>query len=106
MVLVTHDLAEAYRLGERLVVYDGGRVIQVARKAELVSRPASETVARLMGVGNIVRGTVAKASLDRIELVWRTHTIEAVNSPGAPYLAPSGTPVAFLVRPEYVRLIP
>ncbi|HLE43607.1 MAG TPA: ABC transporter ATP-binding protein [Methylomirabilota bacterium] len=105
VVLVTHDLAEAYQLGERLVVYDAGRVVQAAPKAELLLRPASEAVARLIGMRNIVRGTVVKASPDRIEMVWRGRTVEAVNSPGHPYLAPAGTPVAFFVRPEYARLL-
>jgi molybdate transport system ATP-binding protein len=105
VVLVTHDLAEAYQLGDRLVVYEAGRVVQAAPKDELLLRPASETVARLTGMRNIVRGTVVKASADRIEIAWRGHTVEAVNSLAHPYLAPAGTPVAFFVRPEYVRLI-
>jgi ABC-type Fe3+/spermidine/putrescine transport system ATPase subunit len=105
VVLVTHDLAEAYQLGDRLVVCDAGRVVQVAPKAELLSRPASETVARLMGVRNVVRGTVVKTSPDRIEIAWRGHLVEAVNSLADPYLAPPGTPIAFFIRPEYVRLI-
>src|SRR5262249_43182177 len=105
VVLVTHDLAEAYHLGERLVIYEAGRVVQAAPKAALLLRPASETVAGLIGMRNIVRGTVVKASPDRIEIAWRGHTVEAVNSLARPYLAPSGTPVAFFVRPEYVRLV-
>jgi len=105
VVLVTHDLAEACQLGDRLIVYDRGRVVQAAPTSEVLHRPASETVARLMGLRNIVRGTVAKATADRIELAWRGHTIEAVNSHVRPYLAPPGTAVAFCVRPEYVRLI-
>jgi molybdate transport system ATP-binding protein len=105
VVLVTHDLAEAYQLGDRLVVYEAGRVVQAAPKDELLLRPASETVARLTGMRNIVRGTVVKASPDRIEIAWRGHTVEAVNSLAHPYLPPPGTPVAFFVRPEYVRLI-
>jgi ABC-type sulfate/molybdate transport systems ATPase subunit len=105
VVLVSHDLAEAYQLGDRLVVYDAGRVVQAAPKDELLLRPASETVARLTGMRNIVRGTVLKTSPDRIEIAWRGHAVEAVNSLAHPYLAPPGTPVAFFVRPEYVRLI-
>jgi molybdate transport system ATP-binding protein len=105
VVLVTHDLAEAYQLGERLVLYDRGRVVQAAPKGELLLHPASETVARLIGMRNIVQGTVVKASADRIEIAWRGHTVETVNSLTRPYLAPAGTPVAFFVRPEYVRLI-
>jgi ABC-type sulfate/molybdate transport systems ATPase subunit len=105
VVLVTHDLPEAFQLGDRLVVYDGGRVVQAAPKAELLSRPASETVARLIGLRNIVRGAIVKAAPDRIEIAWRGHTVEAVNAPAQPYLAPPGTPIAFVVRPEHVRLI-
>src|SRR5262249_22148409 len=105
VVLVTHDLAEAYQLGERIVVYDAGRVVQAAPKAELLLRPASEGVARLLGLPNIVRRVVVKAAPDRIEITWRGHTVEAVNSLARPYLAPAGTPVAFCVRPEHVRLI-
>jgi molybdate transport system ATP-binding protein len=105
VVLVTHDLGEAYQLGQRLVVYDGGRVVQAAPKEELLLRPASETVARLVGIRNLVRGRVIKASPDRIEIAWRGQTVEAVNSLARPFLAPPGTPIAFFVRPEYVRLI-
>ena len=35
-VLVTHDLTEAYRLGDRIVVYEEGRVIQAAPRSELL----------------------------------------------------------------------
>src|SRR2546428_12855805 len=53
-VLVTHDLAEAFQLAEHVVVYEAGRVVQQALKTELLSAPASERVARLMGVRNIL----------------------------------------------------
>ena len=79
--------------------------MQAAPKDELLLRPASEAVARLVGVRNILRGTVAKASPDRVEIAWRGATVEAVNSLAHPYQAPAGTPVAFFVRPEHVRLI-
>jgi molybdate transport system ATP-binding protein len=105
VVLVTHDLAEAYELGDRLVLYEGGRLVQVGPKAELLARPANETVARLLGMRNVVRGTVVKATADRVEIAWRGRTVEAVNSPATPYLAAPGTPVTFVVRPEHVRLV-
>jgi molybdate transport system ATP-binding protein len=105
VVLVTHDLAEAYQLGDRLVLYEGGRVVQAGPKAEVIGRPASEAVARLIGLRNVVRGTVVKSAPDRVEIAWRGHTVEAVNSPTAPFVAAPGTTVAFMVRPEHVRLI-
>lgn len=104
-ILVTHDLGEACQLGDRLVVYDRGQVVQAGPKAELFSQPASERVARLIGVRNILRGTVLKTTADRVELAWRGVVLEAVNSVRRPYHAPPGTPVGFFVRPEHVRLI-
>ena len=104
-VVVTHDFAEAYRLGDRIVVYDGGRVVQAAPRAELLWQPASEVVARIMGVPNILHGTVIKSAPDRIQLRWRGQILEAVNSPTRSYLPPPEAPIAFFVRPEYVRLI-
>ena len=104
-VVVTHDFSEAYRLGDRIVVYDGGRVVQAAPRAELLWQPASETVARIMGVPNILHGTVIKATPDRIQLRWRGQMLEAVNSPTRSYLPPPEAPLAFFIRPEYVRLI-
>ena len=104
-VVVTHDFTEAYRLADRIVVYEAGRVIQSAPRAELLWRPASEAVARIMGLSNVLRGTVLKATPERIQLRWRGQTLEAVNSPTRSYLPPPERPIAFFVRPEYVRLI-
>jgi molybdate transport system ATP-binding protein len=104
-VVVTHDFAEAYRLADRVVVYEAGRVIQAAPRSELLWQPASEAVARIMGIRNILRGTVVKATPDRIQLRWRGQLLEAVNSPTRAYLPPPDSPIAFFIRPEYVRLI-
>ena len=104
-VLVTHDLPEAFQLADRVVVYEAGRVVQQAPKTELLSAPASERVARLMGARNILSGTVQKAMHDRIQLRWRGQTLEAVNSPTHSYLPDAGAPLSFFIRPEYVRLI-
>jgi molybdate transport system ATP-binding protein len=104
-VVVTHDFSEAYRLGDRIIVYDSGRVIHAAPRAELLWRPASEAVARIIGIRNILHGTVVKATPDRIQLRWRGLNLEAVNSPSRAYLPAADTPIAFFIRPEYVRLI-
>ncbi len=104
-VLVTHDFTEAYRLGDRIVVYDAGRVVQSAPRSELLWQPASESVARIMGIRNVLRGTVVKATPDRIQFRWRGQLLEAVNSPSRSYLPAAERPIAFFIRPEYVRLI-
>jgi molybdate transport system ATP-binding protein len=104
-VVVTHDFTEAYRLADRIVVYDAGRVVQSAPRSELLWQPASELVARIVGIRNVLRGTVVKATPDRIQLRWRGQLLEAVNSPSRSYLPAPDSPIAFFVRPEYVRLI-
>ena len=104
-VLVTHDLEEAYQLAERIVVYEAGRVLQSAPKSELLWQPTSADVARLIGVRNLVRGEVVKATPEIVQLSWRGQTLEAVNSPSRLFLPRPGTELPFFVRPEYVRLI-
>ena len=104
-VVVTHDFTEAYRLGDRIVVYEAGRVVQAAPRSELLWQPASEAVARIMSIPNVLHGTVIKATPDRIQLRWRGQILEAVNSPAHSYLPPPDSPLAFFIRPEYVRLI-
>lgn len=44
-LLVTHDPAEALRLGDRIAVMRGGRLIQVATPAQILSSPADADVA-------------------------------------------------------------
>ncbi|MEZ4334762.1 MAG: ATP-binding cassette domain-containing protein [Myxococcota bacterium] len=48
LVLVTHDVAEALLLGDRVAVLEAGRILQVGTPAELFARPAHATVERLL----------------------------------------------------------
>ncbi len=95
-VLVTHDPAEAAVLGDgpddRVAVLDAGRLQQHAPVAELYARPASLTVARLLGGRTEVPGTVREG--------------RHVSALGAvPVAAPEG-PGVLVVRPELVGLGP
>ncbi len=103
-VLVTHDLSEAYQLGDRVIVYQAGRVLQSAARGELLRHPASEAVARILGFRNVLHGTVDEARPDRIWVKWRGHALEALNASPS-FLPPRGSPIAFFVRPEDLRLI-
>src|SRR5262249_46837138 len=104
-VLVAHGFTEAYRLGDRIVVSEAGPAIQSAPGAELLWQPASERVAGIVGIRNVLRGTVLKATPERIQFKWRGQVLEAVNSPTRSYLPAPESPLAFFIRPEYVRLI-
>ena len=44
MVFITHDLAEALKLGDHVMIMQNGRVVQIGRPEELVARPADAYV--------------------------------------------------------------
>ena len=104
-VLVTHDLAEAYQIADMVVLYEQGRTTGAVPKADLLWNPSSERVARLIGAKNILVATIADSSGDSIVLDWRGGRLEAARSPSHQLHARAGDPLAFFVRPEYVRLI-
>jgi glycine betaine/proline transport system ATP-binding protein len=45
MVFITHDLAEALRLGDHIVIMRDGRIVQAGRPEDLVGAPADDYVA-------------------------------------------------------------
>jgi len=47
-IFVTHDMIEALLLGDRIAVMHEGRLVQVGSPAELLRRPADDTVRELM----------------------------------------------------------
>jgi glycine betaine/proline transport system ATP-binding protein len=44
IVFVSHDLDEALRLGDRIAILEGGRIIQTGTAREIVSHPATDYV--------------------------------------------------------------
>jgi thiamine transport system ATP-binding protein len=57
VVHVTHDVGEAFALGDRVAVLRDGRIAQVARPEELWARPADDWVARFLGMRNVERNS-------------------------------------------------
>jgi molybdopterin-binding protein len=55
---VTHDFEEAVALGDRIAVIHEGHIVQVGLPEEIFRRPASEFVARFVGVRNVFRGHI------------------------------------------------
>ncbi|MGH8137494.1 MAG: ABC transporter ATP-binding protein [Steroidobacteraceae bacterium] len=52
IVLVTHDMDEAFRLGNHVAVMSQGRVLQYDRPAALLKHPADPLVARMTGIAD------------------------------------------------------
>jgi molybdate transport system ATP-binding protein len=103
-VVVTHDLDDAFFLGERIVVYDGGRVLQQGDREEVFYRPATCRVAEFVGTRNILRGTVLGVDGDALYLGWRGHTLRVLTEPLDKPLD-KGRDVHFSVRPTQIMIV-
>jgi osmoprotectant transport system ATP-binding protein len=55
ILFVTHDIDEAVRLADRIVVMREGKVVQFASPLEIVSRPANAFVADLVDADDVLR---------------------------------------------------
>ena len=60
-LFVTHEQEEAFDLGDRIAVLNGGLVDQVGTADELYEHPASLFVATFVGRANVLRGAMARA---------------------------------------------
>ncbi|HZW03300.1 MAG TPA: glycine/betaine ABC transporter ATP-binding protein, partial [Anaerolineaceae bacterium] len=67
ILFVTHDVDEAFRLADQIVVMQRGRVVQFDDPCALVSRPASDFVRALLDTDDRIR----QLSLVRVEAVMR-----------------------------------
>ncbi len=100
VVFVTHDRAEALRLGDRVAVIIGGRIRQVGPPSRVFAEPADEEVGAFLGVETIVPGRVR--SLERglalVEVAGCRMEVASTVEPGGEVLV--------CLRPEDVVLSP
>jgi molybdopterin-binding protein len=97
-VLVTHDRGEAQALGDRVAVMLEGRVRQVDEATQVFRAPASEEVARFVGVETLLDCRVQAVADGLAILEVGRQTIEVTQ------LAEAGEWVRLCVRPEDVTL--
>ena len=64
IVLVTHDMEEAIRLGHRIAVMRAGRVVQCATPSEILARPADGFVEEMVGSGDRALRLLAVEDID------------------------------------------
>jgi len=60
VVMVTHDLNEAYYLADTIAVVINGKVAQFGSKEDIFNNPASLEVAKYLGISNIYSGVAKK----------------------------------------------
>lgn len=100
VVIITHNLDDAFALGDKLAVIKDGGVCQVGAVKEVFSHPATTSVAEITGVSNIWRAKVIESNVSRLRLQWGGLTLER-----APADVKKGETVTFYIRPEDVKII-
>ncbi|HEV8437643.1 MAG TPA: ABC transporter ATP-binding protein [Methylomirabilota bacterium] len=99
-VFVTHDRAEAMILGDRVGVLMGGRLLQIDEASQVFRAPASEEIARFVGVETILDCRVLESAGDLSIIEAGGQRIEVAQP------AEAGEWVRLCVRPEDVTLFP
>jgi NitT/TauT family transport system ATP-binding protein len=93
VILVTHDLDEATSLADRMLLLHRGRGLQTAPPAEMLARPASAEVARLLDLRKLFAGVILAHEDGLTRLRWGDQMLEA-----APMASlPPGTAVDWLI---------
>jgi osmoprotectant transport system ATP-binding protein len=55
ILFVSHDVEEAFKLGDHIAVLSEGKLVQLGTPVDLLARPANDFVRRLVGADNILR---------------------------------------------------
>jgi ABC-type Fe3+/spermidine/putrescine transport system ATPase subunit len=100
-IFVTHDLAEAYSLADKIAVYDRGSVLQFGGREDVFARPADVRVAQLLDARNIFAGMVTEKTAEYLTVKTECFSARARPDEG---LKP-GDAASVCIRPEHVILL-
>jgi molybdate transport system ATP-binding protein len=103
ILLVTHDVAEGFFLGDRMAVYGAGRIVQTGTPEDIFHRPQSPAIARLLGISNVFSGVIKE--LD--PMTGRSVLSTSAFSVAGPYLPGRlrGDAVSFCIARENIALL-
>lgn len=83
-LLVTHNIEEAYRLSERILVLSRGRIAAFGAKEEIFRRPTSLEVARLTGCKNFSRArAISEGIFEALDWGCQLRVADAPTTPVA-----------------------
>lgn len=84
VLLITHDLTEAYFLADRVTVLLDGRIVQQGGKAEVYGCPAMPAVARFLGIETLQPGRIVSISEGLATVAVGNARLTALAQPGLP----------------------
>ena len=93
-IMVTHDQEEALTMADRIVVMEGGRIVQVGTPQEIYHQPASRFVASFVGTMNFLDTLVLGPTQVRLN----EQPLQLANR------AAAGSKLQVAIRPEAITL--
>jgi tungstate transport system ATP-binding protein len=96
VILSTHDMVQGQRLADRMAVLLDGKINQVGTAVDIFYRPISPSVARMVGVENILDGRIHTNENGLVTVAVKGIEIDAVSS------LPPSTAVTLFIRPEEI----
>jgi putative spermidine/putrescine transport system ATP-binding protein len=99
MLYVTHDQDEAMTMSDRVAVFNGGRIDQIAPPLEVYKRPQTQFVAQFLGDSNLFEVSEIDQSSNRVcSPALGSISVAQFNS------RPVGNQRWLLIRPEDIHL--
>lgn len=102
IILVTHDLTEVQLLADSLCLVHHGVSLQHGAVADVISRPESREIARLLGHQNLFSATVEQVHLDYT--MYRLGTLPPIEGPSLDEIK-IGDNVSLLIAPSAIQII-
>jgi molybdate transport system ATP-binding protein len=101
VILVTHDRLEAMALADQMIVLDHGQILQTGTVQDLFQTPRTAAVARIVGVENILAGTVTECTDEVATVLLEDHPLQ-IKTTGSQVSI--GQRVQFCIRGEEILL--
>ena len=102
VLFVTHNLAEAYRLCNKMAVYETGGLLQWGDRQTVIEQPVNKKVAYLTGMENMLDGVVTDIESSRVNIRLGEGCFNLyLDNPGRLEV---NQEISVAIRPEYIKL--
>ncbi|WP_090129440.1 ABC transporter ATP-binding protein [Limnohabitans sp. Rim11] len=96
MIYVTHDQVEAMTMGDRIAVFNQGKIEQLGAPLDLYNQPCNTFVATFLGAPriNLIEKPLAHSANEQVKQWWQQHTQSFKVEPHA-----------MGIRPEHIDIV-